>query len=71
MSLRSFYLRKSYWIKDFFGGCKMWSQYKEVMYIADNQNLAGGVKLEDNDCLHSSLLHQRMCRFISHTKGVN
>lgn len=41
MSLRSFYLRKCYWIKDFFAGRKMWKAYKEVMYISDIQNLMG------------------------------
>lgn len=54
MSLRSFYLRKCYWIKDFFAGRKMWKAYKEVMYISDIQNLIGGGKIRQQHL--SSLL---------------
>ena len=42
MSLRSFYLRKKYWVKDFLLGSPMWNSFKEISYISDIQNFTWG-----------------------------
>ncbi len=40
MSFRAFYLRKKYWINDFFHGSQMWKQYYDVLKIINNQDFA-------------------------------
>lgn len=40
MSFRAFYLRKKYWINDFFHGSQVWKQYYDVLKIINNQDFA-------------------------------
>lgn len=42
MDLKALYLRKKFWINDFFHGGKMWSAFKEINYI--NNNIVEGEK---------------------------
>lgn len=45
MSLRTYFLRKRFWINDFLHGSPMWKDFKDVLYISNNQCYkSGGVK---------------------------
>lgn len=46
MGFRTFYLRKKYWLNDFLHGSQMWKQYRDVVQIIDNQDVAGGKRQE-------------------------
>lgn len=39
MNIKAFFLRKKYWINDFFHGSKMWKQYQDVSDIMNNHNI--------------------------------
>lgn len=44
MSLRTYFLRKRFWINDFLHGSPMWKDFKDVLYISNNQCYKSGVK---------------------------
>lgn len=46
MDLKALYLRKKFWINDFFHGGKMWSAFKEINYI--NNNIVEGEKIRQS-----------------------
>lgn len=43
MDIRAYYLRKRFWFKDFLNGSPMWKDFKDVLYISNNQPVMGGV----------------------------
>lgn len=42
MDIRAYYLRKRFWFKDFLNGSPMWKDFKDVLYISNNQPVIGG-----------------------------
>lgn len=46
MDIRAFYLRKKFWLNDFFGGSSMWKEYRDVVSIRKNIE-RGGVKRKE------------------------
>lgn len=46
MDLKALYLRKKFWINDFFHGGKMWSAFKEINYINNNIVEGANCKVE-------------------------
>lgn len=44
MGFRAFFLRKKYWINDFFHGSKMWKEFKDSMSLIENQDCIDNIK---------------------------
>lgn len=42
MCLRTYFLRKRFWINDFLHGSPMWKDFKDVLYISNSQYYKSG-----------------------------
>lgn len=69
MDLKALYLRKKFWINDFFHGGKMWSAFKEINYI--NDNIVEGEKIRQSHLQDILNFAKENVPFYKNIKGVS